>query len=128
VTRSARTTRATRLGRSLALPPLSVVLLATIAPALRDTCRQQLARAKRIRGTSPRPHARAPQRGHDSLAGAPPRPHYGVGATEAAGVAEPDDTESGMGGTNAVSIILEYSIETLPARSILVALAGSAYV
>jgi hypothetical protein len=53
-------------------------------------------------------------------------PHHGAG--EAAGVAEPVGVESGMGGTNAVSMILEYSIETLPARSILVALPGSAYV
>jgi hypothetical protein len=102
-TRSARTTRATRFGRSLSLPPLSVVLLATIAPPLRDA----LAYAAT-------PHA--------------PRFPYGVVEDAAAGVAEPAGVESGMGGTNAVSIILEYSIETLPARSILVALAGSAYV
>ena len=44
------------------------------------------------------------------------------------GLPDPLGTESGIGGTKAVSIILEYSIETLPARSILVALAGSAYV
>jgi hypothetical protein len=55
-----------------------------------------------------------------------PRFPYGVSEDAAAGVAEPVEGESGMGGTNAVSMILEYSIETLPARSILVALAGSA--
>ncbi len=55
-------------------------------------------------------------------------PRHGVGDDAAAGVTDPFDTASGIGGTKAVSMILEYSIDTLPARSILVALAASAYV
>src|ERR1700731_2267287 len=45
-----------------------------------------------------------------------------------AGVPAPFGAEVGGGVTRTVSIILEYSIDTLPARSIFVALAGSAYV
>ena len=104
---------------------------ATIVLSLRDAIAhiRNNIELKRILSTPRAPTRRHAPTPHADTTPLPARHlRHGVGEDAAAGVAEPVDTESGMGGTNAVSIILEYSIETLPARSILVALAGSAYV